>query len=46
MLFIPVDQNRVVLNPCKDYRPSARGYINASLIMVEYIEALVYSLSI
>ncbi|KAH8490214.1 hypothetical protein H0E87_022658 [Populus deltoides] len=29
---VPFDQNRVVLNPCKDYRPSARGYINASLI--------------
>ncbi|PSS00397.1 Protein-tyrosine-phosphatase [Actinidia chinensis var. chinensis] len=29
---LPFDANRVVLNPCKDYRPSARGYINASLI--------------
>ncbi|KAF9670662.1 hypothetical protein SADUNF_Sadunf13G0092100 [Salix dunnii] len=29
---VPFDQNRVVLNPCKDYRPSARGYINASFI--------------
>ncbi|KAG6751131.1 hypothetical protein POTOM_045649 [Populus tomentosa] len=29
---VPFDQNRVVLNPCKDYRPFARGYINASLI--------------
>ncbi|KAK9951397.1 hypothetical protein M0R45_006839 [Rubus argutus] len=29
---LPFDQNRVVLNSCKDYRPSARGYINASFI--------------
>ncbi|CAK7323590.1 unnamed protein product [Dovyalis caffra] len=29
---VPFDQNRIFLNPCKDYRPSARGYINASLI--------------
>lgn len=29
---VPFDKNRVVLNPCKDYRPSARGYINASFI--------------
>ncbi|KAE9446424.1 hypothetical protein C3L33_21683, partial [Rhododendron williamsianum] len=26
------DRNRVVLNPCNDYRASARGYINASFI--------------
>jgi hypothetical protein len=47
VLLISVDQNRVVLNPFKDYRPSARGYIyiNASLITVEYIEASVYSVS-
>lgn len=45
VLLISVDQKRVVLNPCKDYRPSARGYINASLITVEYIEASVYSVS-
>ncbi|KAG6752284.1 hypothetical protein POTOM_044506 [Populus tomentosa] len=32
MDVVPFDQNRVVLNPCKDYRPFARGYINASLI--------------
>lgn len=32
--LFPVDNNRVVLNPCKDYRPSARGYINASFITV------------
>ncbi|XP_048130747.1 protein-tyrosine-phosphatase PTP1 isoform X1 [Rhodamnia argentea] len=29
---VPFDKNRVVLDPCKDYRPAARGYINASLI--------------
>jgi protein tyrosine phosphatase len=29
---LPFDSNRVVLNQCKDYRPSARGYINASFI--------------
>ncbi|EEF28361.1 protein-tyrosine phosphatase 1, plants, putative [Ricinus communis] len=29
---IPFDENRVVLNPCKDYRSSAKGYINASFI--------------
>nr|XP_048332558.1 protein-tyrosine-phosphatase PTP1-like isoform X1 [Ziziphus jujuba var. spinosa] len=29
---LPFDNSRVVLNPCKDYRPSARGYINASFI--------------
>jgi hypothetical protein len=41
VLLISADQNRVVLNPFKDYRPSARRYIyiNASLITVEYIEA-------
>ncbi|XP_012081087.1 protein-tyrosine-phosphatase PTP1 isoform X2 [Jatropha curcas] len=32
MDVLPFDQNRVVLNPCKDYRASAQGYINASLI--------------
>ncbi|RAL38754.1 hypothetical protein DM860_013435 [Cuscuta australis] len=31
---LPFDSNRVILNPCKDYRPSARGYINASWIRV------------
>lgn len=30
---LPFDSNRVVLNQCKDYRPSAKGYINASFIM-------------
>ncbi|XP_062157659.1 protein-tyrosine-phosphatase PTP1 [Alnus glutinosa] len=29
---VPFDKNRVVLNSCKDYRPAARGYINASLV--------------
>lgn len=27
VLLISADQNRVVLNPFKDYRPSARRYI-------------------
>ncbi|KAK4359011.1 hypothetical protein RND71_021240 [Anisodus tanguticus] len=31
---IPFDNNRVVLDPCKDYRPSARGYINASFLSI------------
>ncbi|KAF3525114.1 hypothetical protein F2Q69_00051429 [Brassica cretica] len=29
---VPFDNNRVVLNPCKDSRSSADGYVNASLI--------------
>ncbi|KAH1090582.1 hypothetical protein J1N35_017839 [Gossypium stocksii] len=29
---IPFDTNRVVLNSCKDYRPAAKGYINASFV--------------
>ncbi|GKV09022.1 hypothetical protein SLEP1_g20585 [Rubroshorea leprosula] len=29
---VPFDDNRVVLNSCKDYRLSANGYINASFI--------------
>ncbi|KNA12903.1 hypothetical protein SOVF_121400 [Spinacia oleracea] len=29
---IPFDSTRVVLTSCKDYRPSARGYVNASFI--------------
>ncbi|KAJ4849524.1 tyrosine protein phosphatase 1 [Turnera subulata] len=32
MDVVPFDENRIVLDPCKDYRPAARGYINASLI--------------
>lgn len=35
-----VDKNRIVLNPCKDYRSSAKGYVNASLIKVHFL--LVY----
>lgn len=34
LLLISVDRNRIVLNSSKDYRPAARGYINASLINV------------
>ncbi|CAM8999616.1 unnamed protein product [Rhodiola kirilowii] len=30
--IVPFDNNRVVLDPCRDYRPEARGYINASFI--------------
>ncbi|KAK9713777.1 hypothetical protein RND81_06G051000 [Saponaria officinalis] len=30
--IVPFDSTRVILNSCKDYRPSARGYINASLV--------------
>ncbi|CAN1235334.1 Protein-tyrosine-phosphatase PTP1 [Linum perenne] len=29
---IPFDENRVVLDACKDYRSEAKGYINASFI--------------
>ncbi|KAF8091383.1 hypothetical protein N665_0446s0003 [Sinapis alba] len=29
---VPFDENRVVLNPCKDNRSSADGYVNASFI--------------
>ncbi|KAH0919968.1 hypothetical protein HID58_027628 [Brassica napus] len=29
---VPFDNNRVILNPCKDSRSSADGYVNASLI--------------
>lgn len=36
VILISVDQTRVVLNPCKDYRPAARGYINASFITVSW----------
>ncbi|KAF3626129.1 putative protein-tyrosine-phosphatase PTP1-like isoform X2 [Capsicum annuum] len=31
---IPFDNNRVVLDPCKDYRPLAKGYVNASFIAI------------
>ncbi|XP_021833412.1 protein-tyrosine-phosphatase PTP1 isoform X2 [Prunus avium] len=37
---LPFDTNRVVLNSCKDYRPSARGYINASLISTSSSESI------
>ncbi|GAV78391.1 Y_phosphatase domain-containing protein [Cephalotus follicularis] len=37
---IPFDKNRVVLDPCKDYRSSARGYINASFIKTSDSENL------
>lgn len=37
---IPFDKNRVVLNPCKDYRPAARGYINASFIETSSAEGI------
>ncbi|PIN04662.1 Protein tyrosine phosphatase [Handroanthus impetiginosus] len=30
---LPFDNNRVILNPHKNYRPSATGYINASFVM-------------
>lgn len=33
-LLISIDRNMTVLKSSKDYRPAARGYINASLIMV------------
>nr|GEU98172.1 protein-tyrosine-phosphatase PTP1 [Tanacetum cinerariifolium] len=32
---VPFDGNRVVLDPCKDHRPAALGYINASFITAE-----------
>ncbi|XP_022134819.1 protein-tyrosine-phosphatase PTP1, partial [Momordica charantia] len=32
MDVLPFDETRVVLDSCKDYRPAARGYINASFI--------------
>lgn len=37
---LPFDTNRVVLNSCKDYRPSARGYINASFISTSSSESI------
>lgn len=33
--MVSVDTNRVVLNSCKDYRPAAKGYINASFVSVD-----------
>ncbi|XVF73947.1 hypothetical protein PTKIN_Ptkin13bG0021800 [Pterospermum kingtungense] len=35
---VPFDKNRVVLNSCKDYRPAAKGYINASFIVTSSSE--------
>ncbi|KAG6624976.1 protein-tyrosine-phosphatase PTP1-like isoform X2 [Carya illinoinensis] len=35
---LPFDKSRVVLNSCKDYRPAANGYINASLVMASSFE--------
>lgn len=35
MPLTSVDETRVVLNSCNDYRPSARGYINASFVEVK-----------
>ncbi|KAJ0662319.1 putative protein-tyrosine-phosphatase [Helianthus annuus] len=32
---VPFDANRVVIDPCKDHRPSTMGYINASFITAE-----------
>ncbi|KAL2906570.1 Protein-tyrosine-phosphatase PTP1, partial [Bienertia sinuspersici] len=32
---IPFDGTRVVLTSCKDYRPTSKGYINASFIEVK-----------
>uniref|UniRef100_A0A5B6Z9L0 protein-tyrosine-phosphatase n=1 Tax=Davidia involucrata TaxID=16924 RepID=A0A5B6Z9L0_DAVIN len=37
---LPFDANRVVLNPCKDFRQSARGYINASFIRTSSSESI------
>ncbi|CAH8257876.1 unnamed protein product [Arabidopsis lyrata] len=37
---VPFDKNRIVLNPCKDYRSSAKGYVNASLIKTSDSESI------
>nr|CAJ77612.1 protein tyrosine phosphatase [Fagus sylvatica] len=37
---VPFDKNRVVLNSCKDYRPAAKGYINASFITTSSSESI------
>ncbi|XP_010471199.1 PREDICTED: protein-tyrosine-phosphatase PTP1 [Camelina sativa] len=37
---VPFDNNRIVLNPCKDYRSSAEGYVNASLIKTSDSESI------
>uniref|UniRef100_A0A0A0K405 Tyrosine-protein phosphatase domain-containing protein n=1 Tax=Cucumis sativus TaxID=3659 RepID=A0A0A0K405_CUCSA len=40
MDVLPFDETRVVLDSCKDYRPSARGYINASFISTSSSKSL------
>ncbi|XP_010415897.1 PREDICTED: protein-tyrosine-phosphatase PTP1-like isoform X2 [Camelina sativa] len=37
---VPFDNNRIVLNPCKDDRSSAEGYVNASLIKTSDSESI------
>ncbi|XP_038898518.1 protein-tyrosine-phosphatase PTP1 [Benincasa hispida] len=37
---LPFDETRVVLDSCKDYRHSARGYINASFISTSSSKSL------
>ncbi|XP_023643670.1 protein-tyrosine-phosphatase PTP1 [Capsella rubella] len=37
---VPFDKNRIVLNPCKDYRSTAKGYVNASLIKTSESESI------
>ncbi|POO00248.1 Protein-tyrosine phosphatase [Trema orientale] len=37
---LPFDRTRIVLKSCKDYRPSARGYINASFITASSSESI------
>ncbi|CAH9087932.1 unnamed protein product [Cuscuta europaea] len=39
---LPFDSNRIILNPCKDYRQPAKGYINASLIRIsEHVSSFI-----
>ncbi|TYK09875.1 protein-tyrosine-phosphatase PTP1-like isoform X4 [Cucumis melo var. makuwa] len=40
MDVLPFDETRVVLDSCKDYRPSVRGYINASFISTSSSKSL------
>ncbi|CAN8239415.1 unnamed protein product [Cochlearia groenlandica] len=37
---VPYDKNRVVLNPCKDDRSSANGYVNASFVKASSSESV------
>ncbi|KAJ7973955.1 protein-tyrosine-phosphatase PTP1 [Quillaja saponaria] len=37
---LPFDKDRVILNSCSDYRPSAQGYINASIISTSPSESI------